>query len=391
MIATLPWQEIFEGGPPRRLLRAVGWIQSDVQWVRKRATWALLIGWLPLALYAAIYGILLSDTHAATFLTDFGAHSRYLIATPFLIHAEAICLPSLGKIVGHFIETGLVPGSDQARFDAAVTSTRRLLNAPAAEVIVLLLAYAAVAALLMSVSRHRIPPWQLGPGTGFWSLSPGGWWAVGVSLPLFLVLFFGWMWRIALWARLLFLISLLNLRIQPAHPDKMGGLKFVGTSLFNFSILSFAIGAVAAGTMGNYIWHGAIAPLECKNPILVLVVVIAVLFAGPLLVFVRNLVRARADGIFRYGKLAGNLGSAFEARWLQHPETADTEALDVQDFSATTDLYSITANVYQMQLIPFDVKTLTRPIIAALLPFIPVALMTIPAKEILAGAAKLLL
>ncbi len=55
--------------------------------------------------------------------------------------------------------------------------------------------------------------------------SLAGWWHLLVSLPLLLILFFGWIWRLALWARFLFLMSRLNLRLIPAHPDNVGGLK----------------------------------------------------------------------------------------------------------------------------------------------------------------------
>ena len=47
----------------------------------------------------------------------------------------------LGRIVNHFAETGLVGSSDTTRFQAAVSSTRRLLDSNIAEVVTVGLAY----------------------------------------------------------------------------------------------------------------------------------------------------------------------------------------------------------------------------------------------------------
>lgn len=42
--------------------------------------------------------------------------------------------------------------------------------------------------------------------------------------------------------------------------------------------------------------------------------------------------------------------------------SVDETSLDVQDFSATTDLYSVVANVYEMREFPFTLKDLIGPI-----------------------------
>jgi len=84
------------------------------------------------------------------------------------------------------------------------------------------------------------------------------------------------------------------------------------------------------------------------------------------------------------------LGTQFEAKWLRQ-RSIDGTSLEVQDFSATTDLYSVTANVYAMREVPFSVRDLIGPIvISAMLPFLPLALVAIPLKVIIQGLAKLL-
>jgi hypothetical protein len=66
-------------------------------------------------------------------------------------------------------------------------------------------------------------------------------------------------------------------------------------------------------------------------------------------------------------------------------------ALEVPDFSATTDLNSITANVYAMYTVPLDLKRLILLAGAALLPFLPLVLLIAPLNVILKKIVDVLL
>lgn len=66
-------------------------------------------------------------------------------------------------------------------------------------------------------------------------------------------------------------------------------------------------------------------------------------------------------------------------------------ALEVQHFSATTDLYQVVANVYEIESVLVDLKDLIGVVIAALLPFLPVLLFEMPLEMILPDLVKLLL
>jgi hypothetical protein len=65
--------------------------------------------------------------------------------------------------------------------------------------------------------------------------------------------------------------------------------------------------------------------------------------------------------------------------------------LDVQHFSATTDLYQLVSNVYQMKAVPLDLQDLIAMIVMILLPFLPALLIEMPLDEILADLVKVLL
>jgi hypothetical protein len=284
-----------------------------------------------------------------------------------------------------------VTEQDRPRYDAAVTSTRRLLNSKAVEFVTVLLAYMLVGVMLYYVPPDSVPAWHQAGGGLAPGRSPAGWWHKLVSLPLLLVLILGWLWRVFLWGRFLWLMQRLELRLIPGHPDHAGGLNFISTSMRGFRLIALAVGTIAAGSAANLVLHHNAAPLAFKNVAIGVVILVVVLAAGPPTVFMKMLRKAKARGIFHYGALANALGAEFERKWLDRAPAVDERALEVGDFSATTDLYAVVANVYEMKDVPYGWKDLANLVLAALLPFVPVALMAVPLEDLLTALAKLLL
>jgi hypothetical protein len=380
--------ELFDGGPLLRWERSLRLVKPGRRLAGRRTLLAVLIAWVPLAVLTAVRLLFSGDESAGTFFSDFAVHARFLIAVPALIYAEQECIPRLGKIVSHFADSGLVVERDKARFRAAVASTRRLLDSTISDVVTVVLVYLAVAAVALYFATDAVPPWHRQGSSGL-RLSPAGWWHALVSLPLLLIIFLGWLWRVALWTRFLFLMSRLDLHLIPGHPDRVGGLKFVSASLRGFRLVSFALGAVVAGSIANRQLHQGSQPLDFKNLVIGLMVFLVVLFAGPLTIFLKQLREIKRRGVFEYGGLARTVGTEFEAKWIK--ASVDQTSLEVQDFSATTDLYSIVHNVYEMRELPFTLRDLLGPIgVSAMLPFLPLALLSMPMDVIFKGLVKLL-
>lgn len=153
---------------------------------------------------------------------------------------------------------------------------------------------------------------------------------------------------------------------------------------------SFALGAVVAGGVANRVVHQGMHLLDFRYIIATLVVVILVLFVAPLTVVTRGILRTRRRGIFEYGGLAGAVGCQMERKWIERYGNADETALDVQHFSASTDLYQILANVCQIKNLPLDLQDLIVVIVAVLLPFVPILLFEMPLNVILPDLVKLL-
>lgn len=378
---------LFEGGPPRLLLKGTG---LHPHTAARTAALVAGIGWLPLAVLSAAQGLSGHPDTWRSFGLDFSVHARCLITLPLFIFARVVIGPRLQWIAQHFLDSGLVTSQDRPRFDSAVASTRRLRDSLRGEVGVIALTVSLLAGLALSLPLDQVPPWQRATGGIFPYYSPAGWWHMLVSLPLLLLLFLGWMWRLFLWTRFLWLMSRLDLQLVPAHPDRAAGLRFVAASARACSVLGCALGALVAGTVANGVFH-ADTPLPAyKYLVLGVVVVVVGLFSGPLLVFTGQLLEQWRRGLFEYGALAIELGQRFERRWFPRLGRIDDEALEAPDFSATTDLYAVVANVYQMRLVPMELRSLLPLVAATLLPFVPVLFMAVSFDTVLTNLAKLL-
>jgi hypothetical protein len=358
--------------------------------VGRRALLLALIAWAPLVLLALVQSLWLRADHITPILSQVGVHARYLAAVPLLILAEAWCVPQLNATTRHFVDSGIVSQHDRGRFDEALASTRSLLKSPSAELAVFGFAYLIVLATILSYQRDEMPSWAVSGGITP-IFSPAGWWHMLVSLPVLLVLIFGWLWRLALWTRLLCLISRLDLRLVASHPDHAAGLGFLGQSLRAFTPVALAIAAIAAGRSAYLVLSGSGLPTPQLLFNVGLALVLMALFVAPLLAFTPTLTRVWRRGALAYGGLADLIGHAFEHKWLNATQDNRRTALDKPDFSAVNDLYAVVTNVYSIRFVPVDIKDLIMLAAAILLPFMPVALLAFPLDEIWTSIGRLLL
>jgi hypothetical protein len=381
--------EIFDGGPPLRLEKSLGLIKPNQRRSVQRALLAVLIVWAPLFVLSAIESLVLEENKLGSLIVDLTVLSRYLIVVPLFILAEAGTILRLGQIARHFIDAGVITAADRPRFDGIVVQARKLLNSVSVEVLVVALAYLAMITLIRVFPDQDVPLWHKA-GDGSRGYSWAGWWHALVSAPVALVLLLGWLWRILIWGLFLFRVSRLDLQLVPAHPDLVGGLQFVGLSLRAFLLLSFAISTSAAGGVAQRVLYTGTSFFSFIYVIVAVVILSLVLFVGPLLVFGGKLVEARRRGILHYGGLAEAVGRQLERKWLDGRKNVGEGALDVQHFSATTDLYQVVSNVYQMKPFPINTQDLIALIVVTLLPFLPVLLFEIPLDEILSDLVKVM-
>ena len=381
----------FDAGPYIRVQRYIGLIRADAPRFGRRAALVAFVAWVPLILLSAAQGYGIGPTPQESMWLDIAAHARYLVALPLLVLAESLCLPGLAAIANHFGEANLVADASRPRYQALLDSTRRLLSSPVTDITIIALAYLATVLQPLPIYAGNHLTW-VGSTVSPDKLSLAGWWRLLVSQPLFTIVQIAWMWRIAVWGRFLYGVSHLELKLIPGHPDRAAGLGFLGGSLRVFLLPAFALAIPLAGAIAQEILRGGRNINDFRYDMGGALLVDVLLFTAPLFFLAPRLIRERTRGVFQYGALATAVGQRFERRWIEHIGTsADDRAMGSPDFSATTDLYSIAANVNQMQFVPVTLTQIGRLIVAAGLPFLPVLATAMPLRDIFGHIAKLVL
>lgn len=143
--------------------------------------------------------------------------------------------------------------------DRVISSTVSMCESVKLETTVIFGACLIAAVLSIELPIDALPSWSRRTDLGHAAYSMDGWWQRAVSVPILSMMVLGWLWRLALWTRLLFLISRLRSNLVSSHPDKCGGLKFMGLSLQACSIVIFGFASIMAGTVANRVMHDVIA------------------------------------------------------------------------------------------------------------------------------------
>jgi hypothetical protein len=363
------------------------------EWLHKGASLRrtfryLLIAWVPLIVLTAIPRSGANGDELSAFAFDYAVQLRFLIAMPLLLLAHGFCRNWIDSAATRFASEGLIREADGAHYHEALSALLRLRDTKLVRAVLLLLAIIVSGSLMQAVPHGDWPEWILDSDSTF---SWAGWWHALVSLPILLALIFSWFWHLALWARFLHSLSRLKLSLLCVHPDLIAGLRFVAYSSRAWFPLATATSTVVAGTIANEVLHHQAPIADYRVHMGVTVLLITLICLAPPLFLMTRLLDCWRDGVFRYGALAQRVGSELQRRWAKEGVVIDARALETQDFSATFDLFSAVANVYQMRIVPVDWRSALFLACAAALPFAIVLLAALPLEVTLEGIASLVL
>ena len=372
------------GGPLYQLLRRAHLSGDTLDLLRRRIVVLSLLAWLPLALLAGFEGRLLPGTATVPFLLDVEVHVRYLLAIPLMVVAELVVHQRMRAVLQQFLGRKLVPEAVRTQFDAAVVSVARLRNSVLAEVLIIAFVYGVG---MFVVWRNYVAldanTWYATTSAEGSRLSLAGMWYGYVSLPLFQFLLLRWYYRVFIWARFLWQVSRLELKLVPTHPDRVGGLGFLANTAYAFLPLALAHGAVLAGMLANRILHlGAKLP-EFKAEIVLMLFFVQFLVFGPLFAFAAQLARAKRTGLGEYGSLAARYVREFDGKWLRGGAAPGEPLVGTADLQSLADLGNSFEVVKGMRLAPVTRDAILQLAAATLLPVVPLLLTMMPWDELL--------
>jgi hypothetical protein len=346
-----------------------------------------LFAWLPLLFLSAIDGHALGRGLKIPFLYDIEAYVRFLVAFPVLIIAEVVVHNRISPLIRRFVERGIVVSGDLSSLKRAVDSALRARNSVAMEATLLILVYA----LGLWIWRSQVAlgdlTWYAMPDAKHLNLTLAGYWYVLVSIPMVQFVLLRWYMRLVIWFRLLWQISRLNLHLSAAHPDRAGGIGFLGKSSYAFAPILFAQGAVLAGLIASRVIYERRDLLSFKMQAAGLVGFFTLIVIGPLVMFTPRLERAKRKGSAQYGLLANRYLFRFEEKWTAGCASETGELLGSNDIQSLADIGNIYSMVRQMRLVPFGIDDVTRLAVTTAAPFLPLLLTIFSVPQL----AKILL
>jgi len=373
-----------------RVQRAIGLIPPTGLGIVRRCLVFALITWLPMAIWALLWQRAFSGEIEEPLLRHFGVQVRCLVAIPLFLLAEAVGDLFPQRLVAYFVSSGLVADNDRPRFIQIVRAVERLRDAwPAWAGIV------AFTVLFVTVEHdpghlHELV-WASAGSSGSAWFGFGGWWFLFVVRPLFILLLLAWVWRLAVCAVLLWRISRLPLQLVPTHPDRVGGLGFLEDVPLIFSPVILAMSAVIASRWGHDVLYHDVDVHSLMIPLALFVVAMLVLYLGPLVLFLRSLLRLKRQGLLEYGALVGRHGRLVRRRWIAQEPVAESPLLQAAELGPVIDTVSMYEVVAGIRPILIGKRALLAVVLPALLPMIPVFAMQIPVKEMLLKLLKALI
>jgi hypothetical protein len=347
----------------------------------------ILVTWIPLLILSFLEGHALGGSVAVPLLHDPVLYSRFLFVVPLLVLTQVVVERSLGAQARYFLESGIVPERDAARCEAAKRDVLRMSGSAVAEGLIIALA------MIMSIGARVVL--RIGSGESTWERSAtsttlAGWWYALISLPILFFLLLRWMWVFVLWASFLFRVSRIDLELTPTHPDRAGGLGFLGWGLVCFALVLMAVSAVMSGGFAYEIIHRGASLSNLKYHVIVFVVLAIVILHAPLLAFTPRLARCRIRGLFDFGTLIGAHDRAFDEKWVKSGAMNRDRLLGNPDVQSLGAIALVFEHVDRMQLIPFDKKAVSVLLASALIPMVPLLGTTVALSDILSMLGKVM-
>jgi hypothetical protein len=346
------------------------------------------ITWLPLFILTAIDNTLVRSGVEVTFLHDPVPHARYLVALPLLVLADRVIDPYLRAIVQHFDTTGVVAEDAKPLYAKALLQLNRRKDAIWVDVALFLLAF--------GLSWVLIPVFgllALDQGSSSWMVkivggkemhTPAGLWFAFVSIPLLQFFLYRWVYRLIIWISFMNSISRIRLVLQPAHPDRSGGLGMLSRGQSAFGIVFAAFGVMMSSTLAQEIIHEGRALTDVKWEVLAYVLICFAIITIPLCTFFSNLLDAKRRALRKYGNLGYRLSEAFDKKWIKDPDKEKGERLiTAVDPSALADYTAVFETVSTMRLIPLNKQNIIALVLTLIAPFVPLVLTQISLKEAL--------
>jgi hypothetical protein len=363
------------GGPLHRLGCRIGLVRDGTNTFRLGLLLGLFL-WIVMVALATYSGF----GYRLTSLAVLGAHIRLLIVIPLMFVAESWIAPRWSGFVSALASSHVVPQTELPQLDLEIKHIARWEDSWIPEALCL------VVAVMLSNFGSYLPLHgnSMTPQAGqITAGSAAAYWYWIVCLPVFRFLILRWGWKLFLWSHFLWRVAKLKLVLTPTHPDSTAGLGGLEVVHRYFTPLILALSAIQAASFAEDISRGTMS-FESIYPALALTLVVdAVLFLGPLFIFMPKLWACQVKGRSDYAALAESYVTGFDQKWVLGNNPNDEPLLGTADIQSLADLANSFSIIRNMRMAPMGNKLLFSFGIAAVAPMVPLLLLKYPIGELI--------
>lgn len=312
-------------------------------------------------------------------LSVIGTHVRLLIVIPLLFVCESLVAPRMSVFIDTAVKSGLVIKSSIPALSMEISRVSKWKNAWLPEVVFIF-----IAAMLTLAAQH-VQFYGTTASSAAEKITESAManqWYLFVCLMLFRFLMLRWLWHIGLWCFILWRISKLELDLIPTHPDGAAGLGYLEVVHSHFTPLVFALSALQAAMLTEEISTGRMDFAAVYPPILLVLIVNAVLFLGPLFIFSPKLWACKVKGLSDYMLLSAQYVKDFDNKWLHNKASTKEQLLGTADLQSLADLNNSISVVRNMRWIPISMPLLVSLLSVSLVPMLPLFLLKYPMTEL---------
>lgn len=372
---------IVRGGPLHQLLDWCGLTAADGLPTRTFIISLAVFAWLAPIVLALLQTWVDPVYNGVEILSDWTVHTRFLIAIAIMLLTERYADNRFNLLLAQFRQTQLIPESGEKKFATIIADSDRWSEAKLPEYLLLLVAFILPGVTASYVVNLTGSSWEGHMAGTEVVFSWAGLAARYFSTPLFQFLMLRWIWRFLVWTIMLYRISNMRLKLSPLHPDRCAGLGFLSIYPTVFSGFIFALSSVVAASIAKEITlmdinkHLAWILMGCW------VVLILIIFIGPMLVFVRKLAMEREQAMLDYGRLCSQHHQAFQRKWVD-AKADGAELYKAGDSAVIADLNDSVAILGCMKAFPVDKATVIQILLASGLPLLAAATKLMPLMDI---------
>jgi hypothetical protein len=377
--ASAPSEDVslIRGGLFYRVQRATHLIGGNRWNLGRRVLFAVAIGWVPLVVLTAA----LNPSALRSLLTDYRVTARMLIAVPVLLAGQVLMESRFRMIMKQLRESRILRPPALQRLEDITANLIRWRDSIWPELVLIAIVYVNVS-FAVSARVHEPRPWAIA-GESITQLLPAGWYYIIVSQLVYQYLAAILLWKWLLWSLFTFRLSRLDMELIPTHPDKNGGLGFLGLSPAGFVPIAFAATAAIGANWREEILAGRAHLTDFKMEAIVLTVILLLIAVGPLAFFTPRLAKVRRRGLLDYGTLGQIHSADFHRKWILDPNRNDEEFLAAPEVSTLTDYGTSYGTIEQMKPFPIDKGSLIGLAVGIVLPLMPVVVAEIPIAVVL--------